>query len=327
MEFDSKRIDVTIIVPVYNMEKLMRKCLDSILAQSFQNYECLMIDDGSTDGSPAICDEYAAKDKRFKVFHKPNGGLSDARNFGLKQAQGEYSIFADPDDWLDSEGLDKLWAFAKQDDLDVAMCDIWVNDEFGQKCRKCKPSESQEKLQGQLLVGSVPSFTVNKLIRTSLYEKYHVKYPVGIYGCEDQYTMCSLFMHPLRYDYLPIAFYHYMQYGQATLSSYYDEKTYELDKRVRSMFVELYKETAYKEVAFKRRTSYMFGRAFMFGKKTFNSKQFVEAFGKYEDIIFSVHRKRIYRFCYWLSFRGYYQFARSLFDFLFGMNKMIKRFI
>ena len=75
----------------------MRKCLDSILAQTFEDYECLLIDDGSKDGSPAICDEYTAKDPRFLAFHKPNGGLSDARNYGIERAQGEYTIFFDPD--------------------------------------------------------------------------------------------------------------------------------------------------------------------------------------------------------------------------------------
>ena len=102
MNKDTKVVpSISVIVPIYNMEKLMRKCLDSILAQTFQNYECLLIDDGSKDGSSAICDDYDAKDSRFKAYHKPNGGLSDARNFGLERAQGEYTIFFDPDDWVD----------------------------------------------------------------------------------------------------------------------------------------------------------------------------------------------------------------------------------
>ena len=75
-------IPLSVIVPIYNMEKLMRKCIDSILAQTFSDFECLLIDDASTDGSTAICDEYAQKDARIKVYHKPNGGLSDARKYG-----------------------------------------------------------------------------------------------------------------------------------------------------------------------------------------------------------------------------------------------------
>ncbi len=74
---------VSVIVPVYNTEKYLRRCLDSILAQTFTDWECLIIDDGSTDASPAICDEYAARDSRFRVFHKANGGVSSARNVGL----------------------------------------------------------------------------------------------------------------------------------------------------------------------------------------------------------------------------------------------------
>ena len=97
--------EISVIVPIFDMEKLMRKCLDSILAQTFQDYECLLIDDGSKDGSPAICDEYAAKDARFKAFHKSHGGLSDARNYGLACAKGEYTILFDPDDLVDAEWL------------------------------------------------------------------------------------------------------------------------------------------------------------------------------------------------------------------------------
>lgn len=81
----------------------MRKCLDSISAQTFKDYECLLIDDRSKDNSPVISEEYAAKDSRFKTFHKTNGDLSDARNYGPAHAQGEYAIFFDPDDWVNTQ--------------------------------------------------------------------------------------------------------------------------------------------------------------------------------------------------------------------------------
>ena len=89
---------ISVIVPVYNAEKWLRRCVDSILAQTFTDFELLLIDDGSTDGSPAICDEYAVKDSRVRVFHKPNGGVSSARNLGLDHALGEWICFVDSDD-------------------------------------------------------------------------------------------------------------------------------------------------------------------------------------------------------------------------------------
>ena len=96
---------VSVIVPVYNVEKYIGCCVQSILAQTFSDFELILVDDGSTDQSGAICDAYAAKDSRVVVIHKENGGVSSARNLGLNQASGEYITFVDSDDWLDSEFL------------------------------------------------------------------------------------------------------------------------------------------------------------------------------------------------------------------------------
>ena len=102
---------MSIIIPVYNSEKALRRCLDSILAQTMTDYECLLIDDGSTDSSGRICDEYAAKDERFRVFHKENGGVSSARNVGLDNAKGEWITFVDSDDSVEESFLESLYNF------------------------------------------------------------------------------------------------------------------------------------------------------------------------------------------------------------------------
>ena len=91
---------ISVIVPVYNAEKTLRQCVDSVLSQEFKNFELLLIDDGSKDGSPSICDEYARKDSRVKVFHKTNGGVSSARNLGLDNCMGEWVTFIDSDDYI-----------------------------------------------------------------------------------------------------------------------------------------------------------------------------------------------------------------------------------
>ena len=97
---------ISVIVPVYNVEKCLRRCVDSILAQTFTDFELLLVDDGSTDNSGVICDEYATKVSRVRVFHKPNGGVSSARNFGLDNAQGEWIAFVDSDDWVTKDCLE-----------------------------------------------------------------------------------------------------------------------------------------------------------------------------------------------------------------------------
>jgi len=100
---------ISIIIPVYNVEPYIRKCLDSVINQTYKNLEILLIDDGSTDSSGKICDEYAAKDNRIKVFHKDNGGVSSVRNIGLKNFTGDYLGFADPDDWLEPDMYEVLY--------------------------------------------------------------------------------------------------------------------------------------------------------------------------------------------------------------------------
>lgn len=94
---------ISVIVPVYNVEKYLSRCIDSILAQTFTDFELLLIDDGSKDKSGNICDEYAKKDSRIRVFHKENGGVSSARNLGLDNAEGEWILFVDADDWIEQD--------------------------------------------------------------------------------------------------------------------------------------------------------------------------------------------------------------------------------
>lgn len=116
---------ISIIVPVYNVEKYLRKCVESILAQTFADFELLLIDDGSKDGSGKLCDEIAATDPRIKVFHKENGGPSSARNYGLDMASGEYIAFVDSDDYIDSDMYEYLYNMIKKEDADVAMCELY----------------------------------------------------------------------------------------------------------------------------------------------------------------------------------------------------------
>lgn len=112
---------ISVIVPVYKVENYLHRCVDSILSQSFTDFELLLIDDGSPDNCGAICDEYAAKDSRVRVFHKPNGGVSSARNLGLDNACGEWVAFVDSDYYVDIDYLSELAAYTKQDNVDFVV--------------------------------------------------------------------------------------------------------------------------------------------------------------------------------------------------------------
>ena len=112
---------ISVIVPIYNVENYLRQCLDSILEQTFHNLEIILVNDGSTDGSGQICQEYLKKDSRITYFEKENGGLSDARNYGIERAQGEYLTFIDSDDWVDSVYLEVLYTTLLEEGADITV--------------------------------------------------------------------------------------------------------------------------------------------------------------------------------------------------------------
>lgn len=115
---------VSVIIPVYNSESYLHRCVDSLLTQSYTDFELILVDDGSRDSSSDICDEYARKDGRIKVFHKENAGVSSARNLGLDNATGEFVVFVDSDDWVDIHFLEYLYTAVHKEKADIAVCEI-----------------------------------------------------------------------------------------------------------------------------------------------------------------------------------------------------------
>ena len=115
---------ISVIVPVYNVEAYVGECIDSILKQTYENLEIILVDDGSTDSSGRICDEYAKKDSRVKVYHKENGGLSDARNYGIEKSSGDFLSFIDGDDWIDKDMYSKMIETSIKDNSDIVVCGI-----------------------------------------------------------------------------------------------------------------------------------------------------------------------------------------------------------
>lgn len=121
---------ISVIIPIYNVEKYLFRCINSIVNQTYRELEIILVDDGSLDNCPQMCDEWAVKDKRIKVVHKENGGLSDARNVGLDSATGEYISFIDSDDWINLNTFEKMISRMKEDKSDIVTCGVnWVKDE------------------------------------------------------------------------------------------------------------------------------------------------------------------------------------------------------
>lgn len=176
------KIMISIIIPVYNTEKYLRRCLYSIIAQTYKDWECILVDDGSEDNSPSICDEYVQKDNRFKVIHKENAGVSAARNDGLDQAKGEWISFVDSDDYLASEFLDKLYQYRDYDYL-VGSYQIFprrVKMIVGNEVYTSK--EFKKFLRPANLYNGYPW---GKLFKRSIIEQYHVRFILGLKVYED----------------------------------------------------------------------------------------------------------------------------------------------
>lgn len=219
---------ISVIVPVFNAENYLRKCIDSLLSQTFSKFEILLIDDGSTDKSGQICDEYARVDKRVLVFHNENQGVSVTRQFGIDHASGIYTIHVDSDDWVDCDMLEELYAEAQRSNADMVICDYWVEYARKTELKKQQPAclDSESVLRD--LFVKLHGSCWNKLIRKSCYMDYHIQFPKDLHYSEDLYVMVALLLHPLKISYLPKAFYHYDQTGNVnSISRSATKLTYE----------------------------------------------------------------------------------------------------
>lgn len=203
---------ISVIVPVYNVEKYIHRCIDSLLAQTFTDFEIILVDDGSYDNSGKICDEYAVIDRRIKVLHKENGGVASARQTGTDAVKGEYVIHADPDDWVSSEMLKELYTKAKETDADVIICDYYlanVND-----CRYVSQRPSLLTAESVLcdMFHGLHGSLWNKLVKQTCYTKYGLHFIPNVNFCEDVLIWVQLFRHKeIKISYLNKAFYFYFQ--------------------------------------------------------------------------------------------------------------------
>lgn len=202
---------VSVIVPVYKAEAYLHRCVDSLLAQTFTDFELLLIDDGTPDRSGMICDEYAIKDARVRVFHKENGGVSSARQLGLDKALGEYVIHADPDDWVESNMLEELYNEAKKENADMVICDFFNEYKDGKQyyVHQLLPSLDSQAVLQQLLSMKLHGSCWNKLVRRTCFITWSIRFPESIHIWEDLWVNCLLCNHDIHISYLNKALYHY----------------------------------------------------------------------------------------------------------------------
>ena len=206
---------ISVIVPVYNVEKYLANCLDSIINQTYKNLEILLIDDGSTDNSGKICDDYAKKDNRIKVIHKENGGLSSARNIGINNANGNYLSFIDSDDTINHEMMNNMLDSINKNNTDMAICKLnIIKDEvktnekidINEKIEVITPNDVYDMLYNHKQAEMTSS--CNKIFKIELFDD--IRYPLGEINEDD--AILHLILDKVNIiSYSNIPYYNYYQ--------------------------------------------------------------------------------------------------------------------
>lgn len=227
MNIDEPKVDV--IVPVYKVESYLKKCIDSLLNQTYDNYIVTLVDDGSPDKCPLICDEYAVKyPQKVRVYHKPNGGLSDARNYAVERSKSEFVAFVDSDDWVSNDFILNLMNGLTSIDVDLVISPFYrvVETSKGISVLTMPKTDSCEMTAEEALIGLCKekyygSHACSKLIRRSLVLSY--PYPVGKYY-EDSYTTYKHIVNSRKISYVSKPGYYYLQRNGSIVRSKFQKK-------------------------------------------------------------------------------------------------------
>lgn len=219
--------EISIIVPIYNVEKYLPRCIESILAQTFTNFELILVNDGSEDDSGEVCDRYAKEDKRIKVIHKKNGGVSSARNAGLKNSIGNYIGFVDPDDYIKKDMYEKMYNLCIKKDSKIAICKF--AREVDGKIINADNNETEiirelnnEEAMNELFKGVLYRFSLcNKLFNKKCFQG--ITFPEGRIH-EDLSTTYKLFANSNRSIYTTYQGYIYVKREDSILTKQYNEK-------------------------------------------------------------------------------------------------------
>ena len=251
---------LSVIIPVYNVENYLKKCLDSITTQTLEDIEIICIDDGSTDNSPNILKEYSKKDKRIKIITKENGGQATARNLGIKEAQGEYIAFVDSDDFIEPTMMEKLYSKAKDKNLDIAMCKIAT---YNNQTEEIKDNvwyymlgvfrdfekdifNHQDTKEFTCNIAVTP---YNKIYKTSLLKKNNILFPEGLIF-EDEKFFYDTYLRAKRISIIDEFLYYYRINRKGSTVNIEKENDYtdiiEISKQIRQTFKETNNYEEYK---------------------------------------------------------------------------------
>ena len=216
---------ISVIVPVYKVEAFLNECVLSIVNQSYSNLEIILVDDGSPDSCPQMCDDWAMRDARIKVIHKKNGGLSDARNAGLDICTGDYVAFVDSDDWIKPEMYRYMYDAIKREKADICACNIiscYPNREVSWGGKAYTVGDSETMLDRLYSDSAFPVCAWNKLYRRELWQEF--RFPVGKI-CEDAFTTYLLVDKANKIVHISDALYCYRIRSESIMTSAFSLKS------------------------------------------------------------------------------------------------------
>lgn len=217
---------ISVIVPIYNVEKYLDRCVDSIINQTYKNLEIVLVDDGSLDNCPKMCDDYAEKDSRIKVVHKENGGLSDARNAGMKVATGEYVSFIDSDDYVSLDFYETLLDTIVDNNSDIVECGVvkfYEDNSFDKYSDDLKVTnyDTLDGLEGLINENPFKQHVWNKLYKSSI--ALDIPYEVGKLN-EDEFWTYQIFGKAKKVTRIYKTMYYYFQRGSSIMGKGYNIK-------------------------------------------------------------------------------------------------------
>lgn len=251
------RDKVSIIVPIYNVEKYLNRCVDSLINQTYRNLEIILVNDGSPDNSPEMCDKYAVNDSRIKVIHKENGGLSDARNAGIDIATGKYIMFIDSDDYAELDMVESAVMAIKKDDSDVALWGYFAdfvdqNEKHVQSITYpglngvLDSSEKQFVLSNELI--NLMGYTWNKLYKNEIIQKNNYRFQEDLSLVEDITFNSEIFKDNHSINFIEKQLIHYMQRPRETLGGKFYENQFELKQEAMEKVREMLSSLKYNDV-------------------------------------------------------------------------------
>lgn len=232
---------LSVIVPVYNAEEYLRKCVDSILYQTYSDLELLLINDGSTDSSGVVCDEYARKDYRVRVIHKENGGVSSTRNLGLDLAKGEYITFVDADDWIEHETYEKIFSQIESTETDICCYDFTVvyPHRIGYLHTPDVSGSKDDFLQRWLRFNLTSLCAM--VVRKDIYDDNHLRCPIQNY-CEDFSLSVRLLFYANKVSKIDYCGYNYNRLNANSLVNNLNEKAAEEELAVYQGILDFFAE-------------------------------------------------------------------------------------